>query len=226
MLGTFFKVIKRLFRDTYEKKNSYLIYIIMVILIIIFYFINRKTFSEMYTNFINEFKNKEETFVNNMSPKIIKNEKPKKVKFNNMNKQKIFSYKEPPQIISETNEIEGFGNSDNTWLINNKKKMDKENEFIPDMLFPQNSNELIELKNNIEIDKRELKDIFSDMSGDIVSDVTDDQLKLIQGKDYNNYNTNVKNPENLFNRYDQPHFNQENISGIKAFTGNSFGSLL
>jgi hypothetical protein len=249
MLGTFIKIIGVIFKNTYKKSKPYLVYIFMITLIIAFYFINKKTFNEMYKNIINNFSNKKgkETFINkNMAPRILTNKKPirnKRVKFNNIGKQKIFDYKEPPHVVSETNEIEGMYNSNswlvesetnkiegmdnsNSWLVESKKKMINEESFVPDMMFPKNSNELIKVKKNIESNQRELKDIFSDMLGDVESDVTDEQRRLIQGNDYKDYNTSVVAPENLFTQYDQPHFNNQYNVGIKAFEGNSFGSLL
>lgn len=229
MLGTFFRVIERIFRDNYTKYKPFLVYFFMIFLIVIFYLINKRTFNEMYINFINQFNNKntnEKIISENMTARVITNKKPqKRVQFNNINKQKIFDYKEPPQVVSETNEIEGMDNS-NSWLVESKKKMIIEDSFVPDMMFPQNSNELIKQKNNIETVERPLKDIFSDMSGDVESDVTDEQRRLIQGRDYNEYSTDVMAPENLFTQYDQPHFNKNQSSGIKPFTGNTFGSLI
>jgi hypothetical protein len=229
MLGTFFKVIDEIFKDTYEKYKPYLVYILIIVLLILFYLINKKTFNEMYVNIINKFSNNNvnETFISkNMTPRILTNKKPikkRRVQFNNQDKRKIFDYKEPPKVVSETNEIESM---DNSWIVESKNKMINEESFIPDMMFPQNSNELIKQNKNVDTIDRPLKNIFSDMAGDIDTDVTDEQRKLIQGRDYKDYNTNVIAPDNLYTKYDQPHFNKQYNVGIKAFEGNSFGSLL
>jgi len=182
------------------------------------------------------FNNKSETFVSNQTNDLTKNmkqitqnelenkKKPKKVNFSSNNLVNLFDYNDSVDTIN------------NNTIVNEPMKqfwIDEIRELYPlqdnpvvGYTIPENSNDKFKFKQDNGNDKS-IAELFEDARGELVNDITDEQLNIISGKDINQKMSDVNFTESvLLDNYDAPFRNRETNSKYTAFNGNSFGSLI
>ena len=182
------------------------------------------------------FNNKSETFVSNQINDLTKNmkqitqnelekKKQKKVNFSSNNLVNLFNYNDSVDTINN-NPIVNEPMKQKFWIDEIRELYPLQDNPVVDFVLPENSNNKFKFKQDNGDDKS-IAELFEDARGELVNDITDEQLNNISGKDINQKMSNVNFTESvLLDNYDTPFRNRETNSKYTAFNGNSFGSLI
>lgn len=150
----------------------------------------------------------------------------KKIRFSKKNNVNLFDYNEPVMAINNNKTIqEPMIDKFDNWEDEIKELYPLEENPYLGLTIPENSNDKFNFQ-EYDDNNKTLAQLFEDNRGYLENDITDEQLRLIGGKSFDNNNYDVVSESVLFQEYDSQFRDRETTSKYKAYNGNLFGSSL